>query len=88
VESACIHCPWEHMGRIMRLLISETDQRDLNLTDGIKISRDGYWALILPDSEQPLLHIYAEGRSAKDAVSILKRYTARIEEYLEKGCGT
>ena len=85
VENTSIHCPWENMGKVMRLLISETDQKDLDLMDGIKINGSGFWVLVLPDPEQPVLQIFAEGKNARDTGNILKQYTARIEAYIEEG---
>lgn len=84
VEYASIHCPWESMGRVMRLLIKETDPSRLDLTDGIKIFNDKSWVLILPDNEQPLLHLYAEGKSPKEALKIVKVYTSKIETFIEE----
>lgn len=83
VENTTIHCPWESMGKVMRLLIKDTGSLEIDLTEGIKISENGTWVLILPDAEQPLLQIYAEGRSFRDAKNLLKLYTSRIEGYIE-----
>lgn len=88
VETTSIHCPWEHMGKVMRLLISEAAQGDLDLMDGIKINGSGFWVLVLPDPEQPMMQIFAEGKNARDTGNILKQYTTKIETYIEEGSQT
>jgi mannose-1-phosphate guanylyltransferase/phosphomannomutase len=85
VESSTIHCPWESMGKVMRLLIKESDGQNLNLTEGVKIYDSESWALILPGAEQPILQIFAEGKNIRETRNILKRYTLLIENYIESG---
>jgi mannose-1-phosphate guanylyltransferase/phosphomannomutase len=85
VENTTIHCPWESMGKVMRLLIKESDGQNLNLMEGVKIYDSEAWALILPDAEQPILQIFAEGKNIRETRNILKRYTLMIENYIESG---
>ena len=45
----------------MRVLTERFRDRELDLTDGIKVFDERGWAQVLPDPDEPLVHIYAEG---------------------------
>ena len=40
------------------------------LVDGVKVLHDDGWVLALPDPEEPLTHVWAEGRTDADARSL------------------
>ena len=73
-------CPWERKGQIMRRLLDETNGENVELTDGIRVSRDGGWVLVLPDASDPLFNVYAEGRSDDEANRYADEVSTRIEE--------
>lgn len=73
-------CPWERKGTIMRRLLDETDAEDVELTDGIRVRRDGGWVLVIPDASDPLFNVYAEGRSAEEANRYADEIASRIEQ--------
>ena len=54
-------CPWALKGTVMRVLSEQLRDRELNLTDGIKVIEPDGWAQVLPDPDEPVVHIYAEG---------------------------
>ena len=60
-------CPWALKGVVMRVLTERLRDRELDLMDGIKVFDERGWAQILPDPDEPLMHIYAEGRTEKDS---------------------
>jgi mannose-1-phosphate guanylyltransferase / phosphomannomutase len=74
------HCPWDRKGQIMRRLLDETDGENVELTDGIRVSREGGWVLVLPDASDPLFNVYAEGRSDAEASRYADEIAVRIEE--------
>ena len=45
----------------MRVLTERLKGRELDLTDGIKVLDERGWAEVLPDPDEPLIHVYAEG---------------------------
>src|SRR5204862_3385124 len=54
--------PWEQKGLVMRTLVERAaPDRELVLVDGVKLVHDDGWALILPDPEEALTHVWAEG---------------------------
>ncbi len=56
-------CPWALKGMVMRVLTEELRDRDVDLIDGIKVTDERGWAQVLPDADEPLVHIYAEGET-------------------------
>ena len=54
--------PWEQKGLVMRTLVELSKDRRLELIDGVKVLHDDGWVLALPDPEEPVTHIWAEGR--------------------------
>ena len=56
-----LHCPWSRKGLVMRLVNEHLADRRLDLMDGVKAYDDRGWVQILPDPDEPLVHLYAEG---------------------------
>jgi mannose-1-phosphate guanylyltransferase / phosphomannomutase len=76
-------CPWALKGLVMRVLAERLSDRDLELTDGIKVLDERGWAQVLPDPDEPLVHIYAEGESEADSVELEAELRALIEDVLQ-----
>jgi len=74
--------PWEQKGMVMRTLVERLKDRELVLVDGVKILHDDGWALVLPDPEEPLTHIWAEAGSDADARALSQEYARRIRQML------
>ncbi len=76
-----VRCPWEHKGSVMRILTeSHQESNEVELIDGIKVYHDGGWTLILPDSFEPVFHVYAEGTSEEQSRALVQDYSRRIQE--------
>lgn len=73
-------CPWERKGQIMRRLLDETDGENVELTDGIRVAREGGWVLVIPDASDPLFNVWAEGRSEEEANRYADEIASRIDE--------
>jgi mannose-1-phosphate guanylyltransferase/phosphomannomutase len=82
VVHQAVHTPWDQKGMVMRSLVERSGGRDLMLVDGIKILEEDGWALVLPDPEAPLTHVWAEGGSDASAEARAKDYVVRIEQLL------
>jgi mannose-1-phosphate guanylyltransferase/phosphomannomutase len=67
-------CPWDCKGLVMRRLMERAKDKNMELKDGIKIYDTDRWALIFPDVEEPLFHIYAEADSESRAQSEVNHY--------------
>jgi mannose-1-phosphate guanylyltransferase/phosphomannomutase len=72
--------PWESKGTVMRSLVEQNKGRDVELVDGVKVFHDRGWALMLPDPEEPLTHIWAEGDTAAEARSLAQEYSRRVRQ--------
>jgi mannose-1-phosphate guanylyltransferase/phosphomannomutase len=64
-----VSCPWTLKGTVMRETTEELQRRvesgeeegALTLIDGIEVRRGESWMQLLPDADEPLFHVYAEG---------------------------
>src|SRR5439155_550991 len=79
-------CPWGMKGLVMRVLNERLAGRDLDLTDGIKVFEERGWAQVLPDPDEPLIHLYAEGGSQEVSEELVAELRAIVEE-IEQGQG-
>jgi mannose-1-phosphate guanylyltransferase/phosphomannomutase len=74
--------PWEQKGTVMRSLVELSKDREVDLVDGVKVHHDGGWALALPDPEEPVTHVWAEGDSDASARRLAQEYARRIRQLL------
>jgi mannose-1-phosphate guanylyltransferase/phosphomannomutase len=74
--------PWEQKGAVMRSLVELSKDREVDLVDGVKVRHDRGWALALPDPEEPVTHIWAEGDTDGDARRLAQEYARRIRQLL------
>ena len=58
-----VPCPWGRKGLVMRLLNEQLASRRLDLMDGVKAYDDRGWVQVLPDEDEPVVHVYAEGET-------------------------
>jgi mannose-1-phosphate guanylyltransferase/phosphomannomutase len=79
-------CPWGMKGFVMRVLNERWAERDVDLTDGIKVFDDRGWAQVLPDPDEPLIHLYAEGGSQEVSEELVSELRTIVEE-IEQGQG-
>lgn len=77
-----IPTPWEKKGAVMREMMERASDRDVVLVDGVKVLYPDGWALVLPDPENPVTHVYAEAGSEHEARLRAQEYTARIQHIL------
>ena len=79
-------CPWGMKGVVMRILNERMAGRDVDLTDGIKVFDERGWAQVLPDPDEPLIHLYAEGASQDESEALVAELREIVEE-IEQGQG-
>ncbi|MDX6387590.1 MAG: mannose-phosphate guanylyltransferase / phosphomannomutase [Gaiellaceae bacterium] len=86
-EATLVHrqlsCPWALKGVVMRVLTERLRDRELDLMDGIKVFGERGWVQILPDPDEPLMHIYAEGRTEEDSKALEAEFRAMVEEIMQ-----
>ena len=72
--------PWDRKGLVMRSLVEQTKDRQVDLVDGVKVWHDSAWILALPDAEEPLTHLWAEADSDAEARRLIQEYARRIRQ--------
>lgn len=80
-----INCPTAQKGTLMRLMLERYSDREISLLDGVKVHENNGWTLILPDANQPKVHLYANGTSDKDCAERLQQYRADVEDMIHNG---
>jgi mannose-1-phosphate guanylyltransferase/phosphomannomutase len=81
VVREAVSTPSDHKGAVMRSLVENADG-ELELVDGVKVHYDDGWALVLPDPEDPICHVWAEAGSDSDARRRAQDYVGRIRRLL------
>jgi mannose-1-phosphate guanylyltransferase/phosphomannomutase len=76
-------CPWALKGTVMRVLSEQLRDRDLDLTDGIKVIEPDGWAQVLPDPDEPVVHIYAEGDTEERSHELEQELAERVGELVQ-----
>ena len=76
-------CPWAMKGLVMRVLSERLRDQNLDLTDGIKVFEKRGWAQVLPDPDEPVVHIYAEGKTEEDSRALEAELHALVQEIMQ-----
>jgi mannose-1-phosphate guanylyltransferase/phosphomannomutase len=75
-------CPWKEKGKVMRMLLDDVPQQELELLDGIKFNyEDGEWSYIVSDSRQPKLIVYSHSLSPVMAKKKITHLIEKIRQY-------
>ena len=72
----------------MRVLTERLRDRRLDLLDGIKVFDERGWAQVLPDPDEPLIHIYAEGTTKERSKELEEEFRHMVEEIMETEAST
>jgi mannose-1-phosphate guanylyltransferase/phosphomannomutase len=62
-----VFCPIERKGAVMRAVTEAAAPLKANFTEGVRVTLDGGWVLVLPHASEPLVSVYAEGPDAESA---------------------
>jgi mannose-1-phosphate guanylyltransferase / phosphomannomutase len=79
-----VPCPWSLKGTVMRVLTEQLRDREVDLLDGIKVFDDRGWAQVLPDPDEPLVHVYAEGATQEASLDLEAELRGRVEEIMQE----
>jgi mannose-1-phosphate guanylyltransferase/phosphomannomutase len=75
-----VRCPWARKGAVMRVLTERMKGKNVDTLDGIKVFEGRGWAQVLPDPDEPLVHVYAEGKTPEDAATLEEEFLKLVEE--------
>jgi mannose-1-phosphate guanylyltransferase/phosphomannomutase len=68
----------------MRVLNERFTDADVDLRDGIKVFDDRGWFQVLPDPDEPLVHLYAEGASKEISEELEQEIHELVTELVEQ----
>ncbi|MDI6731528.1 MAG: mannose-1-phosphate guanyltransferase [Candidatus Margulisbacteria bacterium] len=80
-----ISCASEQKGKVLRSIVDGAKDEEVDLTDGVKLfhgaSKDKQpdWVLILPDPARPVIQLYAEAGSDKEAKKLISDLVEKID---------
>jgi mannose-1-phosphate guanylyltransferase/phosphomannomutase len=77
-----IRCPWAMKGLVMRVLTERLRDRDVDTLDGIKVFDERGWAQVLPDPDEPIVHLYAEGSTPEESRALQQELRELVEEIM------
>jgi mannose-1-phosphate guanylyltransferase/phosphomannomutase len=70
-------------GLVMRVLTERLRDRDVDTLDGLKVFDERGWAQVLPDPDEPVVHIYAEGETESDSQALEAELHSLVEEIMQ-----
>jgi mannose-1-phosphate guanylyltransferase/phosphomannomutase len=79
-----VQCPWALKGTVMRVLNEHFADSEVDLRDGIKIFDDRGWVQVLPDADEPLVHLYAEGASTAASEDLETELRNLVTEVIQR----
>jgi mannose-1-phosphate guanylyltransferase/phosphomannomutase len=74
---------WDRKGAVMRRVAGDHSADRTEETEGLKMFHGSEWALVIPDPEDPVTHVWAEGSTAGESEAVAERYISLIEEALD-----
>ncbi len=80
VAHEAVPTPWERKGAVMRGVMERNKGEEVVLVDGVKIIYPDGWALVLPDPESPITHVWAEGETDADARRLVAIHAGQVAE--------
>ena len=81
IAGRVVPCPWDRKGAVMRSLHDEESHGGngkVDTLDGVRLTRDGGWVLVLPDATDASVNIWAEGHSDDQAAHYADEVAARV----------
>jgi mannose-1-phosphate guanylyltransferase/phosphomannomutase len=76
-------CSSLEKGRLMRRLLESMKQREVEMTDGLKILYPGGWVLVVPAPSRPSLMLWSEGQTAAQAQELITSISGVLNDLME-----
>lgn len=76
-----VPCPWELKGKIMRGLIEDAQDEDVQLLDGIKIFKKDEWVIAYPSQDNAYFHVIGESPTRDKALILVNKYVEKIKSW-------
>ena len=84
ISQRTVPCSWALKGLVMRVLTERLADREVDLSDGIKVFENGGWGLVRPDPVEPLLHVVVESPDGTTESPLEQELLALVEEALSE----
>ncbi len=79
-----VQCPWALKGTVMRVLNERYADGNVDVTDGIKIFDNRGWVQVLPDADEPVIHLYAEGETTESSEDLERELRTLVTDVIER----
>ena len=85
-----VACPWSLKGTVMRTATEQLQREatdgsaEISLVDGIQVRRDGGWVQLLPDADEPVFHVYAEGGDHAESDVLAEGFLDVVREVIRE----
>lgn len=79
-----VFCPVDRKGAVMRAVTEAAAGHDVNLTEGVRINDPDGWVLVLPDSSEPVVNVWAEAGSHEQAAHRAARWADMVSDVISK----
>ena len=79
-----VQCPWALKGTVMRVLNERYADDNVDTTDGIKIFDGRGWVQVLPDGDEPIIHLYAEGETPAESEELETELRTLVTDVIER----
>jgi mannose-1-phosphate guanylyltransferase/phosphomannomutase len=79
-----VQCPWALKGAVMRVLNERYADGNVDTTDGIKIFDSRGWVQVLPDGDEPTIHLYAEGGTPAESEELETELRTIVTHLIER----
>jgi mannose-1-phosphate guanylyltransferase/phosphomannomutase len=87
-----VGCPWSLKGTVMRTATELLQQQaqstehdtEISLIDGIHVKHADGWAQLLPDADEPVFHVYAEGKDRAESQRLADNFLSVVHDVIDK----
>ena len=80
IAHEAVPTPWERKGAVMREMVERAKDHPTVLVDGVKIIYPDGWALVLPDPEVAVTHVWADAVSDAEARRLVAIHAGQVAE--------
>ena len=80
IAHEAVPTPWERKGAVMREMVERAKDHETVLVDGVKILYPDGWALVLPDPEIAVTHVWADAVSDGEARRLVAIHAGQVAE--------
>jgi mannose-1-phosphate guanylyltransferase/phosphomannomutase len=80
IAHEAVPTPWERKGAVMREMVERAKDRPTVLVDGVKILYPEGWALVLPDPEVAVTHVWADASTDAEARRLVAIHAGQVAE--------